>query len=247
MTSNRGRRAFTLIELLVVIAIIAILAAILFPVFAQAREKARATSCLSNMKQIGTATMMYAQDNDENMPYGYAYTWPGQKELYWWQDLDRPYVKNETVYTCPSASPHYAYNYLRPKGLPNPLIKDYIANAHIGPFYIKTQKDWVGTHGPFNNNWQNPSVPLADIEDTAGTIAIFDGFRSNEVWALEQTDAWYNAGLGPGYVGDKPDKVIPTGHVAKRHVGGFNATFCDGHAKFIKNSTLGQWTTRAGD
>jgi len=247
MTPNRGRRAFTLIELLVVIAIIAILAAILFPVFAQAREKARATTCLSNMKQIGTATMMYAQDNDENMPYGYAYTWPGQKELYWWQDLDRPYVKNETVYTCPSASPHYAYNYLRPKGLPNPLIKDYIANAHIGPFYVKSQKEWVGTHGPFNNNWQNPSVPLADIEDTAGTIAIFDGFRSNEVWALEQTDAWYNAGLGPGYVGDKPDKVIPTGHVAKRHNGGFNATFCDGHAKFIKNSTLGQWTTRAGD
>ena len=74
MIMHRSRRAFTLIELLVVIAIIAILAAILFPVFAQAREKARGAACLSNMKQIGTATMMYAQDNDEYLPYGYAYT-----------------------------------------------------------------------------------------------------------------------------------------------------------------------------
>src|SRR5215216_6026680 len=113
---NRSRRGFTLIELLVVIAIIAILAAILFPVFAQAREKARGAACLSNMKQIGLATMMYAQDHDDYLPYGYAYTWPGQKELYWWQDLCRPYVKNEAVYTCPSASPHILWNDLRPAG-----------------------------------------------------------------------------------------------------------------------------------
>ena len=73
------RRGFTLIELLVVIAIIAILAAILFPVFAQAREKARMTACLSNMKQIGTSLMMYVQDYDETFPYirfkGDTFTW----------------------------------------------------------------------------------------------------------------------------------------------------------------------------
>jgi prepilin-type N-terminal cleavage/methylation domain-containing protein/prepilin-type processing-associated H-X9-DG protein len=247
MITPRGRRAFTLIELLVVIAIIAILAAILFPVFAQAREKARGAACLSNMKQIGTATMMYAQDHDDFMPYGYAYTWPGQKQLYWWQDLCRPYVKNEAVYTCPSMSPHVLWNDLRPPGLPKPLVKDYIVNAHIGPFYDKKHKEWNGTFGPFNNNWQNPSRSMAEVEDTAGTIAIYDGFRSFEIWALEQSDAWYNAGFGPAYVGDKPDPKIPTGHVHKRHNEGFNATFCDGHAKFVKNSTLGMWTTRAGD
>jgi prepilin-type N-terminal cleavage/methylation domain-containing protein/prepilin-type processing-associated H-X9-DG protein len=239
------RRGFTLIELLVVIAIIAILAAILFPVFAQAREKARGATCLSNMRNIGSAVMLYVQDHDEFLPYGYAYTWPGQAELYWWQDLCRPYVKNEQVYSCPSRSPHITYTNRRPVGLPNPLVKDYIANAqagaHTGP------ATWAGANGPFVNNWQNPSRSIAQIEDTAGAIAIFDGFRSIELWRLEQTDAWYAAGLGPSFVGNAPDSNPPTGHVEKRHSSGFNAIFCDGHAKWTRDSKLGQWTNRAND
>lgn len=106
------RRGFTLIELLVVIAIIAILAAILFPVFAQAREKARMTACLSNLKQIGTGTMMYVQDFDEHYPNTVAWgrTWTGvytvtpsnpQSYLYL-PDLINPYVKNTGVWFCPS-------------------------------------------------------------------------------------------------------------------------------------------------
>jgi prepilin-type N-terminal cleavage/methylation domain-containing protein/prepilin-type processing-associated H-X9-DG protein len=91
---RRKGRGFTLIELLVVIAIIAILAAILFPVFARARAKARQSSCLSNVKQIGLALMMYAQDNDERYPRtGGA----------WWQPL-MPYVKNEQVFRTPAYS-----------------------------------------------------------------------------------------------------------------------------------------------
>ncbi len=92
------RSGFTLIELLVVIAILAILASILFPVFARAREKARQASCLSNLKQIALGVMMYAQDHDELLcyyqrPFGYA----------WWDDL-QPYLKNTQIQVCPSKS-----------------------------------------------------------------------------------------------------------------------------------------------
>lgn len=93
-------RGFTLIELLVVIAIIAILAAILFPVFARAREKARQTSCLSNLKQIGLALQMYAQDYDMLLPLANEY--PGTDGPPGLYDVIEPYVKNEQIFRCPS-------------------------------------------------------------------------------------------------------------------------------------------------
>jgi prepilin-type N-terminal cleavage/methylation domain-containing protein/prepilin-type processing-associated H-X9-DG protein len=106
------RKAFTLIELLVVIAIIAILAAILFPVFAQAREKARAISCLSNAKQMGTAMMMYVQDYDETLflyrnripnPFaGQAGIGTSSAPLTFWNQTLQPYIKNFDVFKCPS-------------------------------------------------------------------------------------------------------------------------------------------------
>jgi len=93
---------FTLIELLVVIAIIAILAAILFPVFARAREKARQTSCLSNLKQIGLGFAMYASDSDGRYPPLYDNAnWPNG---FWWATQIQPYIKNTQILKCPSAN-----------------------------------------------------------------------------------------------------------------------------------------------
>src|SRR5881396_2310328 len=108
MHRNKGS-GFTLIELLVVIAIIAILAAILFPVFAQARESARAISCLSNMKQIGVAMTMYAQDYDERFAperivYDVANGCPECCHTDWtligWKAVTQPYIKNYQIYQC---------------------------------------------------------------------------------------------------------------------------------------------------
>lgn len=99
------KKGFTLIELLVVIAIIAILAAILMPVFAQAREKARSASCQSNLKQIGLAAGMYMQDYDGNVTPCFEYNpWAAPWNLAWYPDLLNPYVKNSQVFACPSRS-----------------------------------------------------------------------------------------------------------------------------------------------
>jgi prepilin-type N-terminal cleavage/methylation domain-containing protein/prepilin-type processing-associated H-X9-DG protein len=109
---HTARRGFTLIELLVVIAIIAILAAILFPVFARAREKARQTSCLSNMKQLGLALSMYVTDYDQRLPawradHAAAFPYPdptyNQNRGPWYVTIF-PYVKNIQVYDCPSTA-----------------------------------------------------------------------------------------------------------------------------------------------
>ncbi|MCD6361536.1 MAG: DUF1559 domain-containing protein [Armatimonadetes bacterium] len=102
------RRGFTLIELLVVIAIIAILAAILFPVFAKAREKARQSSCLSNIKQLSLGMLMYMSDYDGRFPRGDSYAWgdghyPSQPYGAW-ADQVQPYIKNVQIYVCPSDS-----------------------------------------------------------------------------------------------------------------------------------------------
>ena len=99
----RRRQTFTLIELLVVIAIIAILAAILFPVFARAREQARKTACLSNLKQIGTALLMYCQDYDETLVPVAIGVCPGPT-AFSWADLSYAYTKNEKLFDCPTAT-----------------------------------------------------------------------------------------------------------------------------------------------
>jgi prepilin-type N-terminal cleavage/methylation domain-containing protein/prepilin-type processing-associated H-X9-DG protein len=146
LTGTR-RNGFTLIELLVVIAIIAILAAILFPVFARARENARRASCQSNLKQIGIATMMYAQDYDGLLAFqgwfGGCTEWNGTPA---WQL--QPYTKNSQIFICPSKG----------KGAPDPTTTGQISYGFNMMGYVR---DW------------NPAS-LASIDEPARTIALAD-------------------------------------------------------------------------
>ena len=160
------RRGFTLIELLVVIAIIAILAAILFPVFARAREKARQTACLSNAKQMGTALMMYVQDYDEVMPQylvqsgrslqpdlpdiGYDYTA--------WQDRLQPYVNNWQIFVCPSGGGY--------KGTPREIHGSYAGNYQVFTHWRDT----------------NPPVAIAQFTNPSETYAVLEGISYITQW-----------------------------------------------------------------
>jgi prepilin-type N-terminal cleavage/methylation domain-containing protein len=144
----RQRGGFTLIELLVVIAIIAILAAILFPVFAQAREKARQSGCLSNEKQLGMSWLMYAQDYDEVLvPVGDSKDKHGPS----WATRLLPYVKNLPVYACPSAS----------KGRVG-VRCNYCYNA------------WLGADDSYYHTPPLQPIPLADIPQPAVTLVFWD-------------------------------------------------------------------------
>ena len=157
---SRKNYGFTLIELLVVIAIIAILAAILFPVFAQAREKARQTSCLSNMKQIGLATMQYVQDYDETFPTTGAWSGigvSGATEWYWALRIE-PYIKSIPALWCPSDGGANTVSWCDDLncagGAWGPRIS-YAANAFIG---YTDAAGWGRAHGPFaiwNTDWDS--------------------------------------------------------------------------------------------
>ncbi len=154
-----NRRGFTLIELLVVIAIIAILAAILFPVFARAREKARQTSCLSNVKQIMLSIMMYAQDYDETLIPASQLRFTGD----WYRALE-PYVKNIQVWSCPSNPVNVTATYSQFLG--------YGWNyAEFGYRYIEGEEDMAAGRVPPRYGW---CTALGDIEYPAETILIGD-------------------------------------------------------------------------
>jgi len=192
---RRRERAFTLIELLVVIAIIAILAAILFPVFAQAREKARQTSCLNNCKQLGIALMMYAGDYDDTLPPAKIGASPPFRHncatagegypLYpaFWQDVVAPYTRNRGILRCPSRlergyQPNKADKPV--DGDPDSLRFGYIGNHWA--FVNKTGADVV-------NGWNAHGRPMAAIAEPAALIFVLEGWNNMcpEVrWSIDE-------------------------------------------------------------
>jgi prepilin-type N-terminal cleavage/methylation domain-containing protein/prepilin-type processing-associated H-X9-DG protein len=179
------KRGFTLIELLVVIAIIAILAAILFPVFAQARDKARSASCLSNNKQVGMAFMMYAQDYDETFPMSRVALSNNDSgtRTHPWPVLIHPYVKNIQVVRCPSDTTPADQNGSSwtawcPPGVLNAARRDRndrSINVVAGPLESLTMgpSNWAAPGGVMSSNW---GASFAEITSPAGMIMAFERY-----------------------------------------------------------------------
>ncbi|MBC8103012.1 MAG: DUF1559 domain-containing protein [Cytophagales bacterium] len=229
--STRIPSGFTLIELLVVIAIIALLAAILFPVFASAREKAREVTCVSNLRQIGTAVRMYVQDYDETFPIFHAYNTaasgaapgtPGHKGV---EDELMPYTKNKGIFRCPddSGGPSLAVD--------APGAESY--HEAYGSSYRFTSKCYtvvLGPDGSFSNNY--PLDPAGGAEAQTITDASFQFPAETRLmrdemfpWFGPAKDAVNKFGYGP-YTG------YPNGFYGPWHGNGGGVVYADGHAKF---------------
>ncbi|MCW3097490.1 MAG: prepilin-type N-terminal cleavage/methylation domain [Chthonomonadaceae bacterium] len=254
------RHAFTLIELLVVIAIIAILAAILFPVFAQAREKARQTSCLSNLKQIGIALTMYQSDYDSMYPPSQLP--PSGANIVSWPTMVQPYIKNDQVFVCPSTfagtfAPDTAYLVATTKvyaGRTKTAVSFGVLTAADGttaqPFIVNglsygrnlipdTTASWftpnfkttANSKSGFVTTGTTASVIEAQIEDPAGTIHICDAMTGST------GDPTVQGNSIRGIQAENRTDHFNTdtaSKVAYRHGGGFEALFGDGHAKYRK-------------
>jgi prepilin-type N-terminal cleavage/methylation domain-containing protein len=243
-------KGFTLIELLVVIAIIAILAAILFPVFSQAREKARQSTCLSNMKQIGNATHMYVTDYDERFP---GHNWSAGEGLHrlpdgrtfqghvGWAVVFYPYIKNLGVYRCPSDD--------------NPR-SNYSDNGTVNPYRNTWGKPFLMSYGENADIYlKGTGVALAAINFPADTYWIGDIHPNHPVGFERHWGTAAQEPYGPshfnrlrftkncaGMTQPGGQVEIPANHPnpdsCTRHLGGNLVVFCDGHAKWEKWSSM---------
>jgi len=224
------KRGFTLIELLVVIAIIAILAAILFPVFARAREKARQTSCLSNVKQISLAILMYTGDYDEALPYLYvSYSQPPPRTGL--AQLVQPYINNADVNNCPSSDgtvtepisylEHASYGYniaLFMAG--NPPAKRKLAQ-------IKRPAEIV----MMGDVCQDRNAPGRFHTPTSGPFKCDPDGTNCQMCGGSHNSVFYHG---------SSDWTRPGFNFLERHNGTGNCAFMDGHAKAMKHTELYQ-------
>jgi len=208
-------RAFTLIELLVVIAIIAILAAILFPVFAQAKEAAKKTACLSNGRQIGVAFLMYANDADDRLPFG---SFPDRTST--WTEQCQPYVKSRDLFRCPTDDSSN-WKTPAPGGPPLTRLSSYLLNA------------WMMAAAPPLE--ASPYNVLTAIGNPAGTVYVAEAARNGfqdhfnpRFWGTppEIVDPFMNSNSWDAAKAE-PKSI----HVRRHSSQSSNYVFLDGHAK----------------
>lgn len=269
MTTQRnrltGRQGFTLIELLVVIAIIALLAAILFPVFARVRENARRTSCASNLKQIGLGILQYTQDYDEMMPKTYfrsaLNSWDANGSWdtpsfgegsstvnYKWMDAIYPYVKSEQIFNCPSATRNGvgAQTWM-------PIMNQYKYRSGA-PVNGQATTNYIGSYvlnGAYSDQFASDYIhgvagsKVAVIAKPSETVLAADG--NGGIWFGPVTadsgayivDTTYDPLVifrMPGSFTDNTDRNANT--VVQRHLDTTNALYCDGHVKSLKVTQL---------
>lgn len=221
------RRAFTLIELLIVIAIIAVLAAILFPVFAQAKEAAKKSQSLSNAKQIGTALHLYVNDYDDVTPSTFALNNGRAVDVY--QTL-QPYLKSFEIFFSP------AWTKVAPPGTPQACVNDSTPREYISPLFSGNNRclgygyNWgfgvwaggalVGFERPFSNGRVMPGVQMTEADSPAQLFAFGDTYsgRRYTISAIGSLLAHYDG---------------PKRNSALRHGGKLNFAYLDGHAKAI--------------
>jgi prepilin-type N-terminal cleavage/methylation domain-containing protein/prepilin-type processing-associated H-X9-DG protein len=223
----KKQMGFTLIELLVVVAIISILAAILFPVFARARENARRASCASNMKQIGLAMMQYSQDYDEKVlasALSYYHVRPDgtASTTALWPDLVQPYIKSIQVFNCPSSDKAYTgggagglpfgYNYRKPSTCSSNCGVDMGGNTGVG------------------------GASLAAIDDPSGTIAIVDAVYY--LVRLDHNNFTREQAVSASECQPSGGSDNFAGCVQARHLDTVNTLFVDGHVKSMQWSAI---------
>jgi prepilin-type N-terminal cleavage/methylation domain-containing protein/prepilin-type processing-associated H-X9-DG protein len=243
-SSVRRRTAFTLIELLVVIAIIAILAAILFPVFGRARENARRSSCQSNLKQLGLAFMQYSQDYDETLPVGMGDgggTAPPYRGIGWGGDIN-PYIKSNQIYICASDTTGYT-------GPGGSIPVSYAYNRSLA---FANGTAYPGPQGKIAGfNAISKTVLLCEVRNCWAVVSPISGVSysgDGETYSPGINGVWDPQGNANGsniefMTGALGNRAKATGsYIASnslgRHMDGSNFLMTDGHVKWFKGSQV---------